>query len=627
MQHTTGVTHADVALYVRALDLAPLKGQIQSFLDGFDRLTAHVAFDKVYLETHRDMVIVDDDTLLVLKDIFLQRGLKVAAGITVTVDEMDDFRTYCYSNPDHRHIIRTLVEKTARLFDEILFDDFFFTNCKCNLCIAQKGELSWTAFRLAQMTQASIELVLNPARAVNPNVKVRIKYPNWYEHFQASGFNLKDQPALYDGIHTGTETRDPHLSNQHLQPYQSYLVHRYFENIKPGGNGGGWVDPFGASSIERYAQQIWMTLFSKAKEIVLFDYHALQNPIQDEMRGKWQDVGKIKGCQDAAIAEECKDAAPAMSFDHITAPYRDAAGRLNEHAQMIVLAGKALEMVSPVLRHLGMPKGIASYRPHHVCGEDFLHNYIGMLGIPMDLKPVFPVDADLVFLSESAAQDTQILQHMKTHLLAGKRLVITSGLVKALQEKGLDDIAELRVTDRKLAVDSFVVGWAPETFMPCQPILFPQIKAMTNDSWEEVSCIADWAGCPFITAVRYGDGKMHILTMPDNPSDLYNLPKEVLDKLRAVFASGAIPVSLEQTPAKVSLMVYDNDTFVLQSFLDVATDVTISISGNRPMLRELGMAHDDYELHYISQDQDVGECARFCVRLKAHAFRAFAWKT
>ena len=66
-------------------------------------------------------------------------------------------------------------------------------------------------------------LVVGPAKAVNPNVKVIIKYPNWYDHFQGLGFNLEDGPQIFDGVWTGTETRDPG-SNQHLQNYLSYNI-------------------------------------------------------------------------------------------------------------------------------------------------------------------------------------------------------------------------------------------------------------------------------------------------------------------------------------------------------------------------------------------------------------------
>jgi len=44
------------------------------------------------------------------------------------------------------------------------------------------------------MDEVSRELILKPARAVNPKVKVIIKYPNWYEHFQGLGYDLDKQP-------------------------------------------------------------------------------------------------------------------------------------------------------------------------------------------------------------------------------------------------------------------------------------------------------------------------------------------------------------------------------------------------------------------------------------------------
>ena len=49
------------------------------------------------------------------------------------------------------------------------------------------------------MNEAGRDLVLNPAKKVNPKVKVIIKYPNWYDHFQGLGFNLEKGPQMFDG--------------------------------------------------------------------------------------------------------------------------------------------------------------------------------------------------------------------------------------------------------------------------------------------------------------------------------------------------------------------------------------------------------------------------------------------
>jgi len=63
--------------------------------------------------------------------------------------------------------------------------------------------------RLNLMTEAAQELVIKPAKSINPKVKVVIKFPNWYEHFQGLGFNLETEPKLFDGIYTVRKPATP----------------------------------------------------------------------------------------------------------------------------------------------------------------------------------------------------------------------------------------------------------------------------------------------------------------------------------------------------------------------------------------------------------------------------------
>lgn len=126
---------------------------------------------------------------------------------------------------------------------------FFFTNCRCKACIEAKCGLSWAEYRTELMKEVSIDYVIRPAKEVNPNVNLIIKYPNWYEHYQETGYNLKDEPSLFDMIYTGTETRDSMYTQQHLPRYLSYFIMRYMENVKPGKNGGGWFDHINAATI------------------------------------------------------------------------------------------------------------------------------------------------------------------------------------------------------------------------------------------------------------------------------------------------------------------------------------------------------------------------------------------
>jgi hypothetical protein len=59
-------------------------------------MSKYVKYDKIYLETSRDMIIADQASLDARRKLFLSKGLKVSGGITWTVDERNGV-TFCYS--------------------------------------------------------------------------------------------------------------------------------------------------------------------------------------------------------------------------------------------------------------------------------------------------------------------------------------------------------------------------------------------------------------------------------------------------------------------------------------------------------------------------------------------------
>lgn len=541
-----------VSVYTRAYEVRDM-ADLKKLQDTWDLISSQVKIDKIYLETHRDLIIVDEKTLESAIAFFRAKGLKVAGGITYTVNEGNNFETFCYTNPEHRKKVKEIAEFTARHFDEFILDDFFYTSCKCDLCIKAKGDMSWTDFRLKLMTDAARDLVIGPAKKVNPKVKIVIKYPNWYEHFQGLGFNLETEPKMFEGIYTGTETRDAVSSDQHLQQYESYLIFRYFENIAPGRNGGGWVDSGGATYLDRYAEQFWISLFARAPEITMFDYRQLQGRIRPTQRGAWQGTGT------------------SFDFDALMQPVVLPGGK----AVMPTLAraaGATFEQVDKFIGLLGKPVGIKSYRPFHATGEDFLQNYLGMIGIPMDISPVFPEDGKMILLTESASFDPQLVSKIKARIQSGKDVMITSGLLRALQGKGIEDIAELRYTDRKASVNEFKAGFG-RTLTSSKEILIPQISYLTNDSWEQVSAIRGENGWPLLHRAQYSKGYLYVLTIPDNFADLYLYPDAVLNRIRTIATQG-MDFRLEG-PSRVSLFCYDNGTFIVESFLPEPVTVKV----------------------------------------------------
>lgn len=594
----------NVAIYTRVYEVQEMK-DLQALEKKFDIMQRYIKPDKIYLETHRDMVVADESTIKNAKKFFEDRGLKTAGGITITVSERNRFETYCYTNPEHRQKLKEIVEYTAGIFDEVILDDFFFTNCKCESCIAAKGTKSWSDFRIDLLAKAAQELVVGPAKKVNPDVVVIIKYPNWYEHFQGLGFNLEAEPKIFDKLYTGTETRDPVFSQQHLQQYLSYNIFRYFENIKPGANAGGWVDTGGSFRLDRYAEQLWLTLFAKAPEITLFDFRQMERPIQETMRGEWQDLGT------------------SFNFDDMTAPVRNTDGTLKKEATMALAAGYALKQIDETLSDLGTPVGLMSYKPYHSTGEDFLHNYLGMVGIPIDLKPEFPTEANTVLLTESAKYDPLIVDKMEKQLVDGKTVVITSGLLRALQGKGIEDIVELEYTNRKALIKDFVVGFGAPA-QSKEEMLIPQIQYLTNDSWEEVSSLDAGIGWPIFHSARYANSTLYVITIPENFGDIYNLPPQVLKRIkRTVMQDLYVRVD---GPNKISLFVYDNNTFIVHSFLDEPSDIELILDPKYKTLTDLRLKQN-LDREPPAQNRQWWRMAEnksiFKTQIKPHSYRVF----
>jgi hypothetical protein len=551
-----------VAVYIPVNVVEKMKDP-QWLQSSWDTISSQLKVDKVYIETYRSGVIADDQLIENLKKFFTDHGVQVAGGIAYTSNESPLFQSFCYTNPKDRAYVKHVSELTARHFDEVILDDFFFVMTKTDSDIAAKGAQSWTQFRLNLMDEVSRNLVVGPAKAINPKIKFIIKFPNWYEHFQGLGYDLDQEPKIFDGIYTGTETRDPVLSEQHLQQYESYQIFRYFENIKPGGNGGGWVDTFGTRYVDRYAEQLWDTMFAKAPEIMLFNWDLLLPDVHPGDRDAWKSMH--------------------TSFDY---DQMLASAPTSPQPTMARVAGYALRQVDQFVNQLGNPIGLASYKPYQSTGEDFLYDYLGMAGIPVDLYPTFPTDAHTVLLTESAKFDPQIVSKIKVQLQAGKNVVITSGLLHALQGKGIEDIVELRYTDHKIPVNEYAAGLGPATsWAKSDPVLIPEIRFLTNDAWPLVRGLENGNGYPLLILDRYSKGTIFVLTIPENFANLYQLPPQVLSAIKDSIL-GDLPMRVDGA-SKVSLFVYDNNTFIVESFLDQETNITVSNTANLTKLKNL----------------------------------------
>lgn len=570
-------------------------------------LSSQLHVDKVYLETHRDQQLVPEDVLLSVKSFFLEKGVEVGGGITFTIDESNNFETFSWTNPEHRKRAQEISAYTAAHFDDFILDDFFYEGVKSDGTISGKGNLRWPEYRTHLMTDAARECVILPAKKANPDVKAIIKFPNWYDCFPASGFDLEHEPMMFDGVWTGTETRNAD-SDQHLQPYHAFNAFHYFQNVSQGRNLGGWIDIPGENQYwDRYAEQVWITFLSGAKEIICSFDQNYRNKIDERFKAPWQD-GKEK---------------TSFSWKQMTEPVVQENGSRIRPTTLARATAIAAEKIDPIAGLLGNPTGIPSLKSFSSRGDDYLQSYLGMIGLPIDLRSDFKVpDKGVILLTEQAKDYDGLSDAIDAHLKGGGTVVVTSSFLKAAKDI-VSRFVELRAESDVMVEDFGAFGKADRSF------LLPRIEYYTNDSWQVIPAgrplSGGTSGSPLLLRGDYSKGALYCLAIPEDYSDFYHLPQGVLDVIRRHL--GASQEVVLEGPASVSLFLYDNQTLVVESFRNESVDVSLLVSEGYTAIEDL----ETLQRTSLGQARELPGRQRYHlpqrlsaeVHLPPHSFKAF----
>ena len=484
----------------------------------YEFIEKYIGLDKVYLESHRSDVDVDEEQLLKIKTFLESKGVEVSGGITTTINDFEGaeggkqrlFQTFCYTDPAMRKRQIEISEFAAKIFDEVILDDFYFTNCTCERCIAAKGDRSWVDFRRDLMKDVSENLIVKPMKAVNPKVKVIIKYPNWRESYHFTGYVPEVQKDIFDGTYTGTETRNPERTDQHLPEYLSYSLVRYLNNGWPGRNGGGWFDTYQCWSVDRYLEQVYLTAFAGAGELMHF---------------MWQDL--IDNYLVGSMAIQLK--------------------------KIDAMFDKGIN-----------PRGVPVYIPYASSGENHLEMRLGMLGLPMEPTPVFPEHSQRILLTESSLADKDIISKLTDFVRRGGDAVITTGFLReAGEELRNAGLTEARMTGRRYMVTRYhITGDMAGYIEHRDPVLFPEIVHGNNASWSLANGGDGDLHTTLFLRSTYGKGRMYIMSIPDNDSDLYRMPRSVIDVAKRILTGGEYC-----TGRNFSLFKYDDDNMVLYRYV------------------------------------------------------------
>ncbi len=531
-----------LAAYVFAyyLDKAD-EAEIQRGIDYFKK---YIHLDKVYIENHRGKVDIPQEKMRMAKAVFERNGIEVAGGITSTqfvngVRKPSYYDTFCYTDPAHRTEYLRIVKELAEVFDEIILDDFFFTACRCEMCIEAKGSRSWQEYRLDLMEEFSHEIV-DLAKSVNPKMNFIIKYPNWYESYQETGYNPGKQKDIFDMIYTGTETRDPIYAAQHLQRYESYSIIRLLENTAPGRNGGGWIDPGGSSdNMNVWLEQANLTFFAKAKELMLFNFSILVD------------------------------------------------------SPLLPPLGQELYRVDALMGKAGNPVGVAAWEPYDGDGEDQLYNYLGMCGLNVEPHPEFDEKSPVVLFTQSTAHAKDAMEKLEKYVRNGGNAVVTVGFFHEMYDKGIKDFTSVRLTHRHVLGNEYSINHANYTdghfAKGAEKVMFEVLDYKTNASVADISLIAGEDNFPILTEDNYGKGRFFILNVPENFADLYKLPLEVIRGINKHLSMGQ-RVYLGCTP-KFNLFAYDNNVYGLYCYRPMADTCEVIVRGGCKGLRDIETGH------------------------------------
>jgi hypothetical protein len=511
----------------------------------------YLKLDKVYLEAFRGGDFATEEQVRMVKETFEEAGIKVEGGITTAIPTPEGdkpkqrlFDTFCYNDPKMLKTLKDAVELTARVFDKFMIDDFFFSNCTCEAC--RKGrdafnaangieDGSWQGYRVDLLRKISKEYMIDAAKAVNPNCQVIIKYPNWMESFQETGYDPMSQKDLFDGIYTGTETRDPLHTDQHLPRYLSYSLMTYMDKVLPGRNGGGWFDPFSCQVMDYYLEQAYLTCFAKPQELMMFCFQALvENPLIPAL-----------GCQ--------------------------------------------LEKLDGLMDNLGNPIGIPCYIPNASQGEDNLQDFLGMCGFPIRTTPYFEDDADTILLTASSAYDEDILDKLDAYTAAGGKAIVTSGFVTEMLGEGIERLTSIRYRGRVVTVNEFTQEqrngrYGTQESSCAAGITIPVLEFRNNATWGAViKARKNEESYTLLARDTYGEGQMLTMVVPDSFPELYKLPEPVISRLRSEFEVNGITW---EGPQGISLFPYDNDTFVIYSYVTSKNhdaSITMRIKGAKEL--------------------------------------------
>ncbi|MDH7501895.1 MAG: hypothetical protein QHJ82_04155 [Verrucomicrobiota bacterium] len=521
-----GQPQLSVSVYATAGDVQSHLASTEARTNTLPMLT-RLGVSRVFLEGRRGDEYVDPATLATVRDYLKSHGIDCSGGIatvpgkTFGVRQTGGLDWLDWESEKTRADVSGFFRENARVFDELIIDDFFCTGDVSAQADRARAGRSWSAYRRDLLVSLIGLLVHQPARETRQNVRLIIKFPQWYDRFHLFGYDPVRMAGKFDKVWVGTEVRNPRTRRMgFVQPTQGYVNFMWIRSIAGEKVRGAWFDHIECSAFN-FIDQACMSVLAGARELTLF---------------RLGDVA-AKHPGDALLAE-----------------------RLPE----LIAIAKSIQNAEP--------DGVYFYKPPNSDADDnlFLADYLGMIGLPIVPVATYPDNSRVVFLAAHAVADPDIQFLVKRHLRRGATLILTPSFLRK-SGRWAQDIAGAvatgltglgRLEERNAAANSAVVE------------VDSSLKPTTAGVLSQADC--NGLVVPLLTHRQVGAGRVLVLNirsfsdtdyrgtgeylLPPTELGWARLPQQFLDPLRATLLR---PLGMRlDAPAGVIMCVRGKSSFI-----------------------------------------------------------------
>jgi hypothetical protein len=505
---------------------------------------ARFQVSKIWIEGRRGDQYVTPELLGAARDDFRTRGLLVSGGFTTVPSKTFGVP----SNPDTtvgriwwlnfqaaktQADIAKFYTENAAIFDEIMVDDFYATEDTTPESEKARGNLSWSEYRRKLLVSLIDSAMLKPARAVRPETRVIIKFPQWYEAFQIRGYDPPGMAAAASQIWVGTETRNPRTASfGFMAPTAGYINFRWLAANAKEKIGGAWFDHLDCTA-QNFVDQAYESVLAGARELTLFN-------LGDLMEGH-----------------------PGQPLFIAALP------ELSDLAEKV--RGRAVD-------------GVYYYKPPASDGMEnaYLMDYLAVIGLPLLPQASYPDGARVLVLGRHAGADAQLLPRIKQHLSRGATLVLTPALVR-MMGKPLADLSGVKVSEKMQAASADAVDVHGQRLSLAKPLEIDEGLDAPR-GLVEFSAFVNGRPVPLLTARKVGRGRILVWnlftfanggrSLPPRELGLPEIPQPLADALRGEVMA-PLGVRLE-SPTKVGFYMF-GDARAFYNFRD--EDVVVRLNG------------------------------------------------